>query len=279
MTTISYDLPVKDLISGLDATGHVTHTKHRKTMVTLHHNGGVLSHEGVLNVWRDRPASAHFDVDSAGAVAQYVRVDEYAWACGDTLGNQTSISIEMCNQTGPPNWAVGDATWKSAARLAGWLFAHVIGTRPTSSNLVRHKYWSATDCAGPFIDQVYGQILQLSQQTYDNITNGGPGGGGGDEESDVDEQQNAYLVEIWQSTARGQNKPELSQLHRHVNFLGNLIVQKTDALTARIASLDEQIGQPAPVVLTPEDRAAIIREVRSGLAAEVADLLAERLKD
>lgn len=174
MTTIGYDRPVKDLISGLDATGHVTHTKHRKTMVTLHHNGGVLSHEDVLNVWRVRPASAHFNVDSAGTVAQYVRTDEYAWACGNTTGNQTSISIEMCNQSGPPGWVVGDATWKSAARLAGWLFARVIGTRPTSSNLVRHKYWSATACAGPFIDQVYGQMLQIAQQTYDAVTSGRP---------------------------------------------------------------------------------------------------------
>lgn len=172
MTTINYDRPVKDLIAGLDATGHVTHSSYRKTMVTLHHNGGILSHEDVLNVWRVRPASAHFDVDSSGAVAQYVRVNDYAWACGDFLGNQTSISIEMCNKSSAPRWEVGEATWKAAARLAGWLFARVIGTRPTSNTLVRHKYWSATDCAGPFIDQVYPQMLLIAQSTYDAIIYG-----------------------------------------------------------------------------------------------------------
>jgi hypothetical protein len=172
MTTIAYDLPVKNLIAGLDATGHVTHTQHRKTHVTLHHNGGRLSHEGVLQVWQTRPASAQFDVDINGDLAQYVRVAEYAWACGNTLGNQCSISIEMCNLTGGPDWLVADTTWRSAARLAGWLFARVIGYRPTREFLVQHEVWSATSCAGPYIDQVYEQILALAQTWYDRFVSG-----------------------------------------------------------------------------------------------------------
>lgn len=174
MTTIAYDRPVKDLIAGLDATGHVTHTKHRKTHVTLHHNGGRLSHEGVLSVWQTRPASAHFDVDAPGDVAQYVRVDEYAWATGSTEGNQSSVSIEMCNETGGPEWRVGEATWRSAARLAGWLFFHVIGSRPTLQTLVPHKYWSATSCPGPYVDSVYKQILAAAQSHYDAFASGKP---------------------------------------------------------------------------------------------------------
>lgn len=172
MSTIAYDLPVKNLIAGLDATGHVTHTQHRKTHVTLHHNGGRLSHEGVLQVWQTRPASAQFDVDAVGDVAQYVRVAEYAWACGSTLGNQCSISIEMCNATLGPDWVVGEATWRSTARLAGWLFARVIGYRPTREFLVQHKVWSATACAGPHTDKVYEQILALAQSWYDRFVSG-----------------------------------------------------------------------------------------------------------
>lgn len=173
MARIAYDKPVKDLIAGLNATGHVTHNKHRKDMVTLHHNGGRLSHEGVLNVWKTRPASAHFDVDGKGAVAQYVNVNEYAWATGSTNGNQRSISIEMANATLGPNWTVANATWQSAARLAGWLFARVIGTRPTKSNLVVHHHWKATLCAGPFIDAYYGKILAAAQSAYDSFVKGG----------------------------------------------------------------------------------------------------------
>ena len=78
--TIAYDQPVLDLIDELSATGHVTHTQHRKSKVTLHHNGGRLSHSGVLSVWQVRPASAHFNIDGLGTCAQFVKVNEYAWA-------------------------------------------------------------------------------------------------------------------------------------------------------------------------------------------------------
>lgn len=167
MATIAYDRTVKDLIAGLDATGHVTHNAYQKTSVTLHHNGGWLSHEGVLDVWRTREASAHFDCDINGAVAQYVRVNEYAWAVGNTVGNMRSISIEMCNSTNAPYWNVAPATWQSAARLAGWLFAKVIGVRPDSSNFFVHSHWSSTDCAGPFVRSAWGQIMSTAQAAYD----------------------------------------------------------------------------------------------------------------
>lgn len=172
MTTIAYDLPMLDLIDELDATKHVSHVQHRKSKVTLHHNGGRLSHYGVLQVWQVRPASAHFNVDGPGTCAQFVRVNEYAWATGSTEGNQDSISIEMCNESLSPDWVVGESTWRAAGRLAGWLLARVIGERPSRDNLVVHKYWSATSCAGPHIDKVYNQILAVAQQTFDAIVHG-----------------------------------------------------------------------------------------------------------
>jgi N-acetylmuramoyl-L-alanine amidase/CW_7 repeat len=167
--TIAYDKSVKNLIDQLSATGHVTHTAFKKTSVTLHHNGGRLSHEGVLNVWKTRAASAHFDVDGNGAVAQFVKVNEYAWAVGDKAGNQSSISVEMANATLSPEWTVSENTWKSAARLAGWLFARVIGVRPSKNNFFYHHHWSATDCAGPYMDKITADVLKAAQAAYDSF--------------------------------------------------------------------------------------------------------------
>lgn len=170
MSVIAYDKPVKDLIAGLDATGHVTHTAYRKTSVTFHHNGGRLSHEGVLDVWKTREASAHFDVDGSGALAQYVRVNEYAWATGNTEGNKSSISIEMANATLAPDYQIADATWKSGARLAGWLFARVIGAAPTRDTVHLHHDWKSTLCAGPFMDKIRDQLFQEVLAAYNSFT-------------------------------------------------------------------------------------------------------------
>ncbi|WP_225824014.1 peptidoglycan-binding protein [Streptomyces naphthomycinicus] len=172
--TIAYDRTVSNLIDKLSATGHVTHRSYRKTSVTLHHNGGRLSHQGVLAVWKKRPASAHFDVDATGAVAQYVKVNEYAWAVGDVTGNQRSISIEMANATLAPGWTVAEATWKNAARLAGWHFAKVIGERPSRSNLFYHHHWSSTACAGPHMDKLYDKVLAAAQEAYDHFKDAHP---------------------------------------------------------------------------------------------------------
>lgn len=168
--TIDYDRHVTDLIAALSKTKHVTHTRYKKTSVTFHHNGGNLTHNGVLSVWKTRPASAHFDVDARGDVAQYVQVLEYAWAVGNMGGNQSSISIEMANETFAPKWTVSETTWKSAARLAGWLFAHVIKATPTKNNVHYHHDWSATACPGPYMDSIRAEVLAEVQKWYAHFT-------------------------------------------------------------------------------------------------------------
>lgn len=182
MTTIRYDKPVRDFIAGLNKTGHVTHVKYKKTSITFHHNGGRLSLQGILDVWKTRPASAHFQSDQAGAIGQYVHVNEFAWATGNTTGNQKSISIEMANSTLAPKWQVAEVTWKSAARLAGWLFANEIDgkPRPSKNNVFFHKHWKSTDCAGPYMDTQYNNLLAEVQKWYDHFTGKTPPSSGGE---------------------------------------------------------------------------------------------------
>lgn len=170
MATIAYDQSVADFIAALSATGHVTHTKYKKTSVTFHHNGGNLTHAGCLSVWKTRPASAHFDVDAHGRVAQYVDVKEYAWAVGNRGGNESTISIEMADETFAPKWEVSETTWKAAARLAGWLFAHVVKEAPTKNNVHYHRDWSATDCPGPYMVSIRAELLAEVQKWYAHFT-------------------------------------------------------------------------------------------------------------
>lgn len=170
MATIAYDQSVADYIAALSGTNHVTHDRYKKTSVTFHHNGGNLTHAGVLAVWRTRPASAHFDVDAQGRVAQYVHVQEYAWAVGNRGGNESTISIEMANETFDPKWEVSEVTWKEAARLAGWLFAHEIKATPTKNNVHYHHDWSSTECPGPYMDSIRSKVLAEVQKWHAHFT-------------------------------------------------------------------------------------------------------------
>lgn len=168
--TINYDKAVADFIAGLDATGHVTHTKHRKLSVTFHHNGGRLSLQGILDVWKTRPASAHFQVDGQGRIGQYVRLTEYAWATGNTKGNQESISIEMANATTAPGWTVADATIEEGCRLAGWIFARAFGFAPTRDNVHHHYDWKSTTCSGPYVRSIREKMFLRVLEWYNFFT-------------------------------------------------------------------------------------------------------------
>lgn len=169
MAVIAYDRTVRDFIDELNATGHVTNTAYRKSSVTFHHNGGRLSLQGILDVWKIRPASAHFQVDGHGALGQYVKVNEYAWAAGNTQGNKESIHIELANATLAPDWQVATATWREGARLAGWLFARVIGERPTRETVHVHSDWKNTLCAGPFIAKIREQLFLAVEAAYNEF--------------------------------------------------------------------------------------------------------------
>lgn len=280
MTTIAYDRPLRNFIPQLDATGHVTHERHRKDKVTLHHNGGRLSHEGVLSVWQVRPASAHFNIDADGTAAQYVRVNEYAWATGSTDGNRRSISIEMCNQQLGPNWPVSITTWSAAARLAGWLFARVIGARPTSDTLVRHKYWSATTCAGPHIDREYNNILAMAQQTYDRIVSGA-------EENEMGPDDRITLVAP-ASEEKGdrppyEESPTLRHALRHAYFKGsdayNLIhgVGDNVGIQEQVLALIAKVGEQDSKI---QSLVAVNTELQTKVAnLEVGGVSEERIEE
>jgi hypothetical protein len=170
---IAYDKPIQNFIAGLDATGHVTNTPYRKTSVTYHHNGGRLSLQGCLDVWKTREASAHFDVDGQGNIGQYAGVNMYAWHAGNTQGNKESIGIEMADATLAPDWTIATVTWQEAARLGGWLFARVIGAEPTRETVHVHHDWKSTLCAGPYIDHIREQLFQAVLASYRAFAGGG----------------------------------------------------------------------------------------------------------
>lgn len=174
--TINYVKPVKDFTKGLDATGHIGHTgfpTHQtwpKNSVTIHHNDGNLTLAGILQVWVDRPASAHFQIDVNGNVGQYVEVGEFAWADGSTDGNEHSISIETADASLNP-FTTSVETWQELARLTGWLHAFAFDhpVRPSSASVFPHNHWTSTDCPGPYLLGSFSKIIAKAAEWYDTF--------------------------------------------------------------------------------------------------------------
>ena len=167
---INYDQDVENLIEELYATGHYTDRDFRKEFVVFHHNAQAVGHDGVLKTWQTRRASAHFNVDQNGTVAQFVEVQKYAWSNGHTDANMRGISIEMTNESVGGDWPVGEDTWKSAARLAGWIHAKIFGKAPTRNSVRYHQDFKATACPGPYMVRQYDKLLAEVVAAYEYFT-------------------------------------------------------------------------------------------------------------
>ena len=167
---INYDEDVLNLIDDLYATGHYTNRSYRKDFVVFHHNAQAVGHYGVLKTWQTRRASAHFNVDQNGSVAQFVEIQKYAWANGHAEANMRGISIEMTNEAVGGNWPVSEVTWRSAARLAGWIHAKIFGHAPTDESVRFHRDFKATACPGPDVVGRRDELFDAVVEAYEYFT-------------------------------------------------------------------------------------------------------------
>lgn len=121
-----------------------------KTTITIHSTANDNSTALNERAWLDNPtnnryASWHYCVDESGVV-QAIPDQEEAWHCGDTGGNRTSLSIEICES--------GDRvkTLLNAAKLAAEkLTEHGL----TIKELRRHADWVEKNCPRILINPVY----------------------------------------------------------------------------------------------------------------------------
>lgn len=98
------------------------------------------NHSKALANYKVRGVSWHFTVDQYRAI-QHLKLDETAKHTGNSIGNQTSIGIEMCEDTGSNL----HATIERTARLTAWL---MIKEGISLSRVVPHHYWPRSRSKG-----------------------------------------------------------------------------------------------------------------------------------
>lgn len=142
--------------------------------IVRHHNAGMLTTQGCWNVWQDREASAHFQVEQDGKIGQLVLESDTAWHAANDLRNRESIGIEHANCGGAAqDWPISDATIDAGGRLAAELcLKHHLGRPEFGKNIRDHKETGSTACpyhlaAG---GKYHDRWMRAAQTHYDKLT-------------------------------------------------------------------------------------------------------------
>ena len=140
--------------------------------IVLHHNAGNLTIRGCYNVWQDREASAHYQVQSDGRIGQLVWDKDTAWHAGDFNANATSIGIEHADCQARP-WKISDACLENGAHLVAALCKYYKLGRPTwMKNVFPHSYFSSTECPASIAGSQNAAYMKRAQEWYDAMMKG-----------------------------------------------------------------------------------------------------------
>lgn len=124
------------------------------TTITIHHMAGNLSVEVCGNVFQNCEASANYGIGSDGRVGLYVEECNRAWTSSSYDNDRKAITIEVANDSGAPNWHVGN---KAMAKLIDLCvdickrngIKKLNYTGDKTGNLTMHKMFTATVCPRP----------------------------------------------------------------------------------------------------------------------------------
>lgn len=207
--------------------------------VAIHTTEGIMDANDLGYYWqRITNGSSHAGCDST-KTKTYVDTAYASWTLLN--GNSRSVNMEIC----------GWAKWTREE----WLGPH-------RGRLVQAANWARQMCDKFGIPKRYigaagvakGEAGIIGHVDYTNGAKDGnhwdPGPGFpwdvfikivNEGDDDVNEQQDAYLREIWSATSQRAGASNLTALHRHVNFLGELFINKIDEVTAKLAALSAKI--------------------------------------
>lgn len=133
--------------------------------ITIHHMAGNLTVEqcghGFAN--KSRQASANYGIDSDGRVGLYVEEKNRSWASSDRANDNVAVTIEVANDQIGGNWHVSD---KALAKLIDLCtdickrngIEKLNFTGDKNGNLTMHKYFAATACPGPYLENKFPYI-------------------------------------------------------------------------------------------------------------------------
>ena len=145
--------------------------------VVIHHNA-TTSKEGAIGTWvvgSGAFTSAHYEIAN-GEIIGTLGENYVAYHAGGTGGsdvpkisdiNNRSIGLEFLNSTGAPEWAIGEETMRSGAKLLADL-CNRYGLPISRSVIKMHREITATACPGGMdMDKLIRYAQEAAGQTVD----------------------------------------------------------------------------------------------------------------
>ena len=140
--------------------------------VVVHHNAGNLTAEQIYNVWQNREASAHYQVNGT-RVSQHVWDSDTAWHAGNWDANCTSIGIEHADTGNAAPWSISDETLDTGAHLVAAVCRYYKLGRPEwGKNVFLHSDFSATACPASIGSTQKAAYMAAAQSWYDKMGGG-----------------------------------------------------------------------------------------------------------
>lgn len=140
---------------------------HKIDTITIHHMAGNLSVEACGNGFANpaREASSNYGIGSDGRVGLYVDERNRAWTSGNAANDHRSVTIEVANDGGDPNWHVSDKALAKLIELCVDIckrngIEKLNFTGDKSGNLTMHKYFQPTLCPGPYLESKFPYIAE-----------------------------------------------------------------------------------------------------------------------
>lgn len=140
--------------------------------VTIHCMAGNLSVEtcGELFANSNRQASSNYGIGSDGRIALYVDEGDRSWCSSSPSNDHRSVTIEVANNGGAPDWPVSDAAFESLIKLLAdicernnikrllWQADKSLVGKVELQNMTVHRWFAAKACPGDYLYRRHGEI-------------------------------------------------------------------------------------------------------------------------
>ena len=157
-----------ELISGrIDAWSYSSRLGLPVRKITIHHMAGVMSAESCGNYFATTPntVSSTYGIGYAGEIYQYVDEKERSHCSSNAENDRQAITIEVSNIEVGGDWRISDASMESLINLCVDIcqrngIEYLNYTGDTSGNLTMHKWFTPTNCPGPYLEARFPAIAE-----------------------------------------------------------------------------------------------------------------------